>query len=319
MKTSNSPTASNLTGLCLDKLIITLALAIVCVGCGSTSPPSNKVAGEDALAGWRTWQAKRVQSVAGTNGWTTLVGLHWLREGTNTAGSAPENDIMLPKERAGARVGSFVRNGRQVRFVAAPGVELTVKGEKVREVAMDSDEHEVPTKLRLGQLAVVVIERGERMGLRVRDPESAARREFRGLKYFPYDPAWRIEGRFVPYPQKDELRVTDVTGGSQVMPSPGEVVFQVKGSEHRLAVAEERGEKDYFVMFRDATAGTGTYPTGRFLYVEPPDAEGRVTIDFNRAYNPPCAFTPHATCPLPPAQNRLDFPIRAGERNAHER
>jgi uncharacterized protein (DUF1684 family) len=166
--------------------------------------------------------------------------------------------------------------------------------------------------LQIGFVTITAIQRGERVGLRVRDPESPARRDFKGLPWFPYNPAWRVEGRFGPYAAPEKLRVPDVTGATQEFDSPGAIVFSAKGAEHQLAVIEE-GNSDFFVMFRDGTSGKSTYPAGRFLYVPKPDAAGTVVIDFNRAYTPPCGFTAFATCPLPPPQNWLTLAVKAGE------
>jgi uncharacterized protein (DUF1684 family) len=263
---------------------------------------------------WLAWQAQRRESVAGTNGWSTLVGLFWLREGRSFAGSEATNQVLLPPKRAAANVGSFVRDGREVRFEAAPGAVAAVSGKRVHSARLQSDADSNPTKLQLGPLSVSVIERGERIGLRVRDPESPARAGFRGLQYFAYDPTWRIEGRFEPAPERRTIRVQDVTGGTQEFVVPGSIVFSHAGATFRLAAVEEPGEEDYFVMFRDRTAGSTTYSSGRFLYVAKPDTDGRAAIDFNYAYTPPCGFTAFATCPLPPLQNTLPFAVRVGER-----
>lgn len=263
---------------------------------------------------WLAWQAKRMESVAGTNGWATLVGLHWLRPGRNAAGSDPTNDVVLPRNRALGFVGDFVRTDRRVRFEAGAGVAAAVAGKSVRSLDLESDALLAPTKLQVGTLTIVVIERGARVGLRVRDPEAPTRLNFHGLQYFPYNPAWRIEGHFEKASPGRKLLVQDVTGGTQEYVAPGWIVFSYNGSAHRLEVVEEPGEEDYFVIFRDRTAGKSTYPAGRFFYVAKPDATGHVLIDFNRAYNPPCAFTPYATCPLPPRQNWLPFAVEAGER-----
>ena len=300
-----------------------LLLLLVLVLCGCAAPgvptankptaPSN--ASARAPSDWLDWQAKRRESIAGTNGWTTLVGRYWLAEGTNFAGTYPTNHAVLPRDRAAASIGAFVRQGRLVRFEAAPGVVATVDGGPVRTVALLSDRDQPATVLRLGRLSFSVIERGERLGLRVRDPDAPARRQFRGLGYFAYDPAWRIQGRFEPFPAPRTLRVQDVTGGTQELISPGAVLFPLAGKEHRLDVVEESGEEDYFVIFRDRTAGDSTYAAGRFLYVaKPAPNTGSVWIDFNRAYTPPCGFTPFATCPLPPRQNWLPVAVPAGER-----
>jgi uncharacterized protein (DUF1684 family) len=266
-----------------------------------------------APADWLAWQAKRRESIAGTNGWATLVGLHWLAEGPNYAGSDPTNNAVLPVGRAPAAVGTFTRDGQSVTFAAAPGVSATANGQKVITVLMRSDAEPDPMRLQIGELSILVIARGDRLGLRVRDPQSPARLHFSGLKYFPYNPAWRLQGRLERFPQPQTLRVADVLGGTQVFGSPGELVFTHEGKEYRLAIAEEPGVDDYFIIFRDLTAGAATYPSGRFLYVAKADSEGHVTIDFNRAYTPPCAFTAFATCPLPPGQNWLPFPVEAGE------
>ncbi|MDB6040061.1 MAG: hypothetical protein JWM99_3902 [Verrucomicrobiales bacterium] len=267
-----------------------------------------------APADWLAWQGKRRQSVAGTNGWATLVGLYWLHPGRNSAGGNPTNDVALPRNRAAGFVGDFVRTDRHVRFEAGSGIAAAVAGKAVSTLDLESDALLAPTKLQLGTLTIIVIERGERIGLRVRDPEAPARVNFQRLQYFPYDPAWRIEGRFEKASSGRKLFVQDVTGGTQEYVVPGWIVFTYNGSEQRLEVVEEPGEEDYFVIFRDQTAGKSTYPAGRFFYVAKPDATGRVVIDFNRAYNPPCAFTPYATCPLPPRQNWLPFAVEAGER-----
>jgi uncharacterized protein (DUF1684 family) len=273
---------------------------------------------------WQEWRAKRHESIAGTNGWITLVGRHWLEEGANSAGSAPTNQVVLPAGRVAEHLGFFHRRGAEVRFEAAPGVRVEVDGEAVvaegRSVGMVSDTPGPATRLRAGELTLNVLqrgERGERIGLRVRDPGTPARAAFPGLLCFPHDPRWRIEGVFEPLAEPGELRVSDVTGGTQVLVSPGSIAFWAAGVEHRLQVVLEPGDDRFFVIFRDRTAGRSTYPAGRFLYVDPPGpGEGnRVVIDFNRAYTPPCGFTPFATCPLPPAGNRLPLAIRAGERS----
>ncbi len=180
-------------------------------------------------------------------------------------------------------------------------------------VSLISDTNEAPSKLRVGDLAIVVIERGERLGLRVRDPQAPTRLHFHPPECYPYDPAWRVSGSFEPFLAAKKLMVDDVTGGVQEMEAPGALVFAHDGAEYRLDAIQEAGEDDLFIIFHDTTAGKGTYHSGRFLYVKKPGADGQVTIDFNFAYSPPCAFTPFATCPLPPRQNWLPFAISAGE------
>lgn len=295
----------------MRRVLLILLLGLMAAGCGSNA--ARKSARTAPPPDWLAWQAQRRESIAGPSGWTTLILRHWLQEGRNFVGSDPTNHAVLPGERAPATIGAFIRSGRAVRFEAAPGIVATIDGRPVQSADLESDTNGAPTKLLVGALSFVVIERGERIGLRARDPEAPARVHFRGLDYFAYDPAWKIAGRFEPFPTPRTLRVPDVIGGTQEFPSPGAIVFRQGAEEHRLEVAEEPDADDYFVIFRDRTAGETTYPSGRFLYVAKPDASGRMTIDFNRAYTPPCGFTRFATCPLPPRQNWLPLAIRAGE------
>jgi len=290
----------------IRRAIIFFSTLLLLVGC---STPEHTAAPAD----WIAWQAQRSESVAGTNGWTTLIGLHWLHEGDNSAGSGSTNDAVLHSDKLPASVGTFLRRGTNVSFTTAVDANVQVSGQRIQQVDIVTDTSTNPTRLKIGSISIVVIQRGERIGLRVRDSESPARRNFKGLPYFPYDPAWRLEGRFSAYPETQRLRVPDITGSFQNFPSPGEIIFNAGGSEWRLAVAIESDLPDYFVMFHDDTANDKTYPAGRFLYVEKPLSGDRVVIDFNRAYTPPCGFTEFATCPLPPRQNWLPFPIKAGE------
>ena len=271
--------------------IVLIGFTGLLVGCATQRP---------APADWRAWQQKRLESIGGTNGWTTLAGLHWLREGNNSAGSNPTNDAVLPAGRVPGAIGTFIRRGTNVSFIAASGANARVAGLPVENIQLVTDADNTPTKLEIGALTIIAIQRSERMGLRVRDPNSPDRQHFKGLHWFPYDPAWRLEGIFVPFSKPKTMRVQDVTGGSQEYVSPGTIVFKFNGMDYRLDVADEPGETDFFVMFQDLTSGKDTYGAGRFMYVSPPKVSGRVLIDFNHAYTPPCGFTPYATCPLPP-------------------
>ena len=302
------------TGWLSARIFILLA-ALIFGGYSGRSAESDK---GTPPADWLAWQQARQESIAGTNGWTTLISLKWLPDGQTYVGADSTNQLVLPTGRAVGAVGVFSRSGKTVRFAAAPGVVATVGGVPVQELEMKTDATENPTKLTIGVLTFVVIERGERFGVRVRDPESPARLHFAGLKYFPYDPAWRIAGRFEPFTLVKIVRVPDASGGIQQLTSPGELVFTNAGQEYRLAAVAERGDDEFFVIFKDRTAGDTTYPAGRFLYVAQPDTAGRVTLDFNRAFNPPCGFTLFATCPRPPIQNTLPFAIPAGERKPVE-
>jgi uncharacterized protein (DUF1684 family) len=287
----------------------TIALLLLGSGCRTQPPPRSAEGSTD----WLEWRSKRHESIAGSNGWTTIVARQWLKPGRNTAGRDPTNQLVLPSEKASAIVGTFFRDGQAVRFEAASGIDATIAGQVVTKTDLVSDASNAPTRLLIGSLTFTIIERGDRIGVRVRDPDAPGRKRFKGLDCYPYDSRWRIAGHFEPYPSVKTLRVDDISGGRQDLASPGTVVFEHDGDQHRLQVVDEPGEKDLFVIFRDQTAGISTYPSGRFLYVPRAGADGKVVIDFNRAYTPPCGFTAFATCPLPPRQNWLPFAVRAGE------
>jgi uncharacterized protein (DUF1684 family) len=177
---------------------------------------------------------------------------------------------------------------------------------------MAPDTSGAPTKISLGNVTMALIRRGERLAIRIWDRGAARRREFRGRKWFPIDPRYRVIGDFERFGEPRTILVPDVSGGVQRMESPGEVSFVLHGEPLRLTALEE-DEGSLFLIFTDATTGTSTYPAGRYLYTSAPN-RGALEIDFNRAYNPPCAFTPYATCPLPQPENRLPLPVEAGER-----
>lgn len=297
------------------------SLRVVCIflfgllaGFEAALPASHAADTNPGPPDWMTWRARRHASIAGTNGWASVTGLHWLREGLNPAGSSPTNAVVLQPQRAPLSIGTFIRDGSRVRFDAAPGIRALADGQPVKTFELVSDLKNQPTRLQIGDLTLILLDRNGRMGLRVKDPASPARLRFPGLQYYPYNPAWRLEGKFNPHPIPRTIPLADATGNSQPMPNPGVILFTVNNHPFQLDVVEEAGEDDFFVIFRDATAGNGTYGSGRFLYVPRPDPAGRVVIDFNRAYNPPCAFTRFATCPLPPQRNHLPFAIPAGER-----
>jgi uncharacterized protein (DUF1684 family) len=260
------------------------------------------------------WHAKRIERLTAPDGWLTLAGLFWLNEGDNRVGSAPDSALVFPGS-APLHLGTLVRHGRAVELRLEPGVVLAAAdGKAFKGGALASDKGGAPTRLRHGSLVFFVIERSDRVGVRLRDEASPARKAFAGLERFPVRPEWRIEARFEPYVPKRELAVSTVIGTVEPSPSPGALVFAINGQTYRLDTVEEEGEDELFVIFGDQTNGKETYAAGRFLYVPRPDAAGRVAVDFNRSYNPPCAFTTFATCPLPPAQNRLKLRVEAGEK-----
>jgi uncharacterized protein (DUF1684 family) len=262
----------------------------------------------EEIEAWRTRREERLRS---ETGWLTVAGLFWLKPGDNSFGSDPDRDIVLPAG-APARAGVLVL-GRDadVAIVPAEGVEVTREGKAIRgrtAVALDAE------PLQLGRFSLQPIRRGDRIGLRLRDPENALRRDFPGLAWYPVDEHFRVTGRFAADTRPQTVRMANVLGQTSDEPSPGTVELEVLGRKVRLRPIIEDGDtSQWFYVFKDETAPKETYGAGRFVYSEPA-RDGVVTVDFNKAYNPPCAFNPYTTCPLPPKENVLPLPIRAGEK-----
>jgi uncharacterized protein (DUF1684 family) len=260
------------------------------------------------------WRKSRVRDLTGEDGWLALAGLYWLQPGKNTFGTSDSRDIVLPAGKAPEYAGSILIGGGSIRIEAAPGAGITSDGKTVGALELHSDEAGKPTVLKLGPLSFHVIKRGDKLGLRVKDRDNPERLAFRGLDYFPIDPGWRLEGTFVPYDPPKSIPITNILGMVEDQQSPGAIRFQVAGATFQLDAVTEQGSEELFIMFADKTTGTETYGSGRYLYAPMPSANGKTVIDFNKAYNPPCAFTRFATCPLPPRQNRLPIGVQAGEK-----
>jgi uncharacterized protein (DUF1684 family) len=261
------------------------------------------------------WSAARLARLTGPGGWLSLVGLHWLRPGANTIGSDPGCAVVLPTGKAPPQVGTLeVDDDNAVVLRAIPGAGLTHDGREVTELALRDDAEGDPTVIGLGSLRLHVIDRDGRLAVRVRDPGSPARAAFRGIERFPVEPRWRIRAGFIPYEPPRPVRVANVLGFEETYPILGDLAFGLEDTRFRLAAFAEVGTTDLFIVFGDATNGLETYGGGRYLYAPPPDHQGQVVVDFNRAYNPPCVFTPHATCVLPLPENRLAVRIDAGEK-----
>jgi hypothetical protein len=265
------------------------------------------------------WRDEREARLKGEDGWLQVAGLFWLKEGANAFGTDPKGAIVLPAGSAPARSGVFELRGGKVAVRLEPGVEATVDGKAVQTLALRPDVPGPADVLKLGsRLSLHVIERGGRYGIRMKDKQSPLLEEFTGLRWFPVREEYRVEARFVPYTSPKKVPVPNILGQVEQVPSPGYAVFTVGGKEVRLdPVLEEPDATELFFIFRDQTARKETYPAGRFLYTPLP-RDGTVVLDFNKAYSPPCAYTPYATCPLPPRQNRLAVRIEAGElRSGH--
>ncbi|NCT67033.1 MAG: DUF1684 domain-containing protein [Rhodanobacteraceae bacterium] len=259
-----------------------------------------------------TWRAQRVERLKAPNGWLSLIGLHWLKDGKNTVGSAKSNDIVLAK--GPARLGTIVLKDGKATVTLDAKAGATIDGKAARSALLLDDSHEQPTTVAFGSASFYLIERNGKYGLRVKDSEADARKHFAGIDTFAIDPSWRIEAQWVPFEPAHTLEVPNVLGQTDTFPVPGKAVFTRDGKTYELLpVIEVPGDKELFLIFADRTSGKETYGAARFLYAPMP-TDGKIVLDFNKAYNPPCAFTPYATCPLAPPENRLDLPVTAGEK-----
>ncbi len=263
------------------------------------------------------WQEEREADLRKPDSWLSLVGLFWLEEGENTCGSGEDADVTLPASTA-ARVGVLRLADGVVELAAEAGVEITKGGEPVTRAVLASDAEGAPDVLELGTVSFHVITRGEKVGVRIKDSASPTLQAFTGIESYAVDPGWRVEGRFVAYEPAKTLGIPTVLDTVVESESPGAVEIEVDGTTHRIDALPGGPDGELFLLFGDATNGKETYGGGRFLTTAAPAADGRVTVDFNKAYNPPCAFTPYATCPLPPQQNRLQLAVLAGEKSYGE-
>jgi len=275
---------------------------------GRGEPPPN----------WREriaeWRAEREDALRAESGWLTLVALAWLDERPRTVGTAESADIRLPAGSAPEFVGTFRTVDGRVEFVAAPGAGATIAGRPVERAVMHTDRDGEPDVVRAGRVSIHAIDRDGRLALRIKDPEAPARKNFAGLDWFPVDPRWRVPARWEPFDEPREVTIPTAIGTGTTMTAPGRVVFEIDGTRYPLVAFSEHGGQDgLFIIFRDATSGETTYGAGRYLRADPPE-DGWTVLDFNQAYNPPCAFTKFATCPYPPPGNRLPIPIEAGEK-----
>jgi uncharacterized protein (DUF1684 family) len=293
-------------------------LSLLALAALAPQPPVRASDDAAALGAERTaveaWRTKRRDSLTSDTGWLTLSGLFWLKQGDNSFGRGSGNALSLDNPALADTAGSFVVSGQQVRFIARPEGGVTHDGHPVTALDLAPDTSGHPTVLESGSLRFYVIERAANLGVRVRDLNNPHRTGFRGLEYFPVSTDWVVNARFERYPAAHTLRIMNILGMEVDMQSPGAVVFTRDGREWRLdTVLEEPGDTELFIMFADGTSGHDTYGGGRFLYIPIPHGS-TVAVDFNKAYNPPCALNEFATCPLPPPQNRLQLRITAGEK-----
>lgn len=260
------------------------------------------------------WRKEREERLKAPDGWLTVAGLFWLTEGENRFGSDTTNDIVFP-ERAPAEIGTFdYRNGK-VTVRIKEGVNVLMSGkpfDAARTVELKPSVPGPPDTLTLGDLTFFVHVSGDRKAIRLRDKNSRILKEFVGLRWFPINEAYRVKGTFKPLEKPQPRDVPNILGDLEHYESPGTVTFTLHGQTITVEVLSS-GQDRLWLIFRDLTSGKETYPSARFLYADRPKEGNEVVLDFNQAYNPPCAFNPYTTCPLPPHQNRLRVRVEAGE------
>jgi uncharacterized protein (DUF1684 family) len=289
--------------------LIVLA-SMLTVACGDTPPPIDPAYAAEIDAAWTEREAR----LTADDGWLTLTGLFWLEPGPNTVGSAEDVAVRLP-DGPDEVASLFLGEEGIVTLVPVSGSDLTVNGEAAIEQTLATDIGGAPDLMRTGRVLFYLIGRGDRLGVRVKDPESPSRRDFHGLERYPLDPAFRVTATFQPYPEPREVAIPTVIGEPSMMLAPGLLRFEIGGEPVSLEpYISTPGERTLFIVFRDTTSGDTTYGAGRFLDAELVEESHEVVLDFNLATNPPCAFTPFATCPLPTPENTLFVAIEAGER-----
>ena len=262
----------------------------------------------------REWRQLRHERLASDNGWMTLVGLEWLNEGENRVGSGSSSTARIPG--GPEDWGTIYLAGDELKFIPAPGSGVAVDGAQVTDAILVADNQGKPTVVSSGDLSFYVIFR-ESYALRIKDRKAPALLDFTGVPSYDFQPDWRFDARFIPAAEGETIEIGDVLGHLSPTPVYGYVEFERDGVSYRLLGLGEEDSESLWFLFADRTTGRETYGAGRFLYSDGMPGDGRLVIDFNKAYNPPCAFNDYSTCPLPPQQNRLDLAVTAGEKDYH--
>lgn len=314
--------------------LFTAHTAVVALGIGllahAVLPQRALGQADDYARSIETWRSDRDLRLRSANGWLTVVALEWLSPGENRFGSSPNNPVHLPGQYVPEFAGTIEMTGSpgNYSFTVQPSPDAQIMLDEAQlpdgvATPIRSDKEGEPSTLGLGQLRFWVVERGDRAALRVRDPQSSQRTDFRGIETFPIDSRWRLRGTFVRFPEPSQLIVPNIMGHADTMFCYGKIEFELNDAKHSLLpMTDAPDDSALFVVFGDATNGNETYGAGRFL-TAPLQPDGSVDLDFNKSYNPPCAFNQFTTCPLPPQGNVLSFAIPAGEKayidDSHEK
>jgi uncharacterized protein (DUF1684 family) len=256
------------------------------------------------------WRQEVETNIRRENGWLALAGLFWLRKGTNLIGSDRESDILLP-ERTPSRLGTLEFDGNNVTLNVEADLPVEVNGVATRSALLDADQEDVPSFITFEDIRMVVVRRSRGVGIRVWDNAREARHTFPSREWYPVKEEYRVPATYTRYETPKIVKMPDILGAILDEPMQGFVSFKLRGKKHELMV-EELPDRRLFIQFMDLTNGNPTYPSGRYHYTDAHE-NGKVFVDFNKAYSPPCAFTEFATCTFPPQENHLDVAVEAGE------
>lgn len=259
---------------------------------------------------YQKWQTELTDDLK--KNWLTLVGLFWLKDGANRVGGDHKLEVPLPQEKVPPQIGVIDFHSRKAVFTSTDDAKVMSEGKPVKTIELKPDVSGKPTVLQIGDIKMLMIQRGQKYGMRVRDANSEGLKEFKGTAFYPVSGNYIVTATFVPYDKPKKVAIPTVLGEPAEMESTGYVEFTLNGQKQHLQALSESPDELFFII-KDQTAGKGTYPAGRFLYTDPPK-DGKVLMDFNKAHNPPCAWTPYATCPLPPKENYMKVRVEAGEK-----
>ena len=298
----------------IKKILSAIVVTFIFVSCTGKEPQSKGT--PEYIAEIDQWHQKRIKRLKDENGWLTLVGLYWLKEGENSFGSDKNNNIVFP-ENALQNIGKIILKDSIITLKVNEGVNVINEGKLIKEIKLEEDLTGNPTLLDVGSLRWYIIKRGKKYGIRLRDTKAPLLNEFKDIEMFPINEDWKVTATFDPYIPPKVISLPTQIGTVEEEPSPGAVVFEKDGKIYRIDVIDTG--KRLWLIFADETSGKETYGAGRYLYIDKADATGKTVVDFNLAYNPPCVFTKYATCSFPPKQNFLKLKITAGEKMWEEK
>ena len=290
--------------------ILILFTTVILVNCSQENDAEK--GSEEYIRSINEWSSAREERLTRENGWLNLAGLFWLEEGNNKFGSDKSNDIVFPEE-APDFIGSFILEDSTITVMINEDIPALIDSQEIKSADLRTDISGDPQMMDYKNLRWFLIKRGDQYGIRLRDLNSEAVTNFEGINRFSVNEDWKMTAEFIPFQEPKKINIPTILGTIEEDFAPGKLTFTKEGKEYSL-LPTSAGE-GLFVIFADETSGEETYGAGRFLYTEKPDSAGNVILDFNKAYNPPCAFTKYATCPLPPKENYLKLRISAGEKN----